>query len=232
MKAAVIIVAAGQGVRMGAEIPKAFVPLGGMPILAHTLRTLSRVPAATELIVVVAEASLPRLQQLLDRDGPWRLPIQIAIGGAQRQDSVAAGLALVSADTELVAVHDAARPFVSPDCVSAAIEAAAAHGAALLALPSQDTVKLVDDRGVVTATPPRSTVWLAQTPQVFRTALLRQAHARARSYGLSATDDAALVEQLGVPVRVVPGNPANVKLTTPDDLHWAEWYLREHPTLR
>jgi 2-C-methyl-D-erythritol 4-phosphate cytidylyltransferase len=226
MKVAAIVVAAGQGARMGSEIPKVFLPLGGVPMVAVTLRALASVELIGEIVVVVAPASVPRIERVLQESGPPRVPVHHVLGGAARQDSVAAGLAAVSPETEIVAVHDAARPFVSPARVTAVIEAAAAEGAALLAVPSRDTVKLVDDHGVVTQTPPRQRVWLAQTPQAFRAGLLREAHARARQDGVVATDDAALVERMGRPVKVVPGDASNLKITTPADLHWAEWYLR------
>jgi 2-C-methyl-D-erythritol 4-phosphate cytidylyltransferase len=226
MRVTAIIVAAGQGARMGSELPKVFLPLAGTPILVHTLRAVSQVMQINQIVVVVAEGTVDRFRILLDESGPWPVPIQHAIGGTERQDSVAAGLAAVSVDAELVAVHDGARPFVSPAAFTAAIEAAAEVGAALLAIPSRDTVKLVHGERLAHATPPRSTVWLAQTPQVFRTALLRDAHARARRDGVIATDDAALVERLGLPVQVVMSDAANLKITTPDDLRWAEWYLQ------
>lgn len=211
---------------MGSGLPKVFLPLAGSPILAHTLRAVSQVTQINQIVVVVAEGAVDRFRTLLDETGPWRVAIQHATGGAERQDSVAAGLAAVSADAELVAIHDGARPFVSPTAFAAAIEAAAEIGAALLAIPSRDTVKLLHGERLVHVTPPRSTVWLAQTPQVFRTALLRDAHARARRDGVIATDDAALVERLGLPVQVVMSDAANLKITTPDDLRWAEWYLQ------
>ena len=226
MKVAAIVVAAGQGSRMGSEIPKVFLPLGGIPMVAVTIRALATVELIGEIVVVVAPEHVPLLERVLEEWGPAKTPVHHALGGAERQDSVAAGLAAVSAETEIVAVHDAARPFVPPARVTAVIQAAAAEGAALLAVPSRDTVKLVDDHGLVTQTPPRQRVWLAQTPQVFRAGLLREAHARARQDGIVATDDAALVERMGRPVKVVPGEASNVKITTPADLQWAEWYLR------
>jgi 2-C-methyl-D-erythritol 4-phosphate cytidylyltransferase len=135
-------------------------------------------------------------------------------------------LAVLDADAALVLVHDAARPFVSLECIEACVAAAASHGAAIAAVAAHDTVKLADPDSVIIETLDRRRIWLAQTPQVFRTALLREAYQRARSDGFVATDDAALVEHLGHAVRIVPGEPTNRKITTPDDLRWAEWYLQ------
>ena len=126
----------------------------------------------------------------------------------------------------LLLVHDAARPFVSLECVEACVAAAATHGAAIAAVAAHDTVKLADPDSVIIETLDRRRIWLAQTPQVFRTDLLREAYQRARSDGFVATDDAALVERLGHAVRIVPGESTNRKITTPDDLRWAEWYLQ------
>jgi 2-C-methyl-D-erythritol 4-phosphate cytidylyltransferase len=220
----VIVVAAGSGTRIGGATAKAFVPLSGTPMLVYPLRTLTRLANVTALTLVVGSDYVGRAHEVVGRYGPWPVAIGVACGGAQRQDSVAAGLALVETPAELVVVHDAARPFVSLATAEACIAAAAAHGAAIVAVPARDTVK-VADAGVIAQTLDRERIWLAQTPQVFRVAMLREAYAQARRERLVATDDAALVERLGASVRIVPGESANRKITTPDDLRWAEWYL-------
>jgi 2-C-methyl-D-erythritol 4-phosphate cytidylyltransferase len=147
-------------------------------------------------------------------------------GGAERQDSVAEGLRALPASVQWVAVHDAARCLVSPRDVARVIDAARAGGAALLAVPASDTIKRVRD-GRVVETPPRAECWAAQTPQVFRAELLREAIAKARADGIVGTDDAQLVERLGVPVRVVEGSRSNLKITRPEDLLLAERLLAE-----
>jgi len=144
--------------------------------------------------------------------------------GQSGQDSVRAGLASVP-DEELVAVHDAARPFVTADVVQRALECAARHGAALVATPARDTVKEVHADGWVESTPPRDRLWMAQTPQVFRADILRRAHERALAKGVVGSDDSMLVERIGVRVHVVPGNDDNRKITTQADLRWAEWVV-------
>jgi 2-C-methyl-D-erythritol 4-phosphate cytidylyltransferase len=212
---------------MAAATPKVFLPLGSQPMVVYCLRTLSGLPGLTALVLVVAADRFDLATRVLDEYGPWPVPVRVVGGGVERQDSVAAGLAATADDADLVLVHDAARPFVARSAVEACVAAAAASGAAIVAEPARDTVKLADSTSVITRTLDRRTVWLAQTPQVFRTSLLRSAYDRARREGFLATDDAALVERIGAPVCIVEGNATNRKITTPDDLRWAEWYLRE-----
>lgn len=221
---ATILVAAGRGIRMGGPTAKAFVSLGGQPLVLHSLRTLIRVPDTRSLILVVGANQVERATAMLTTHGPWPVQVRVVPGGAERQHSVAAGLAAIDADVEMVIVHDAARPFVSLACVEACVTAARTTGAAIAALPVHDTVKVVDG-AAVQQTLDRRRIWLAQTPQVFRTAVLRAAYAHAPCDGEAATDDAALVERCGETVGVVLGEPDNRKITTPDDLRWAERHL-------
>jgi 2-C-methyl-D-erythritol 4-phosphate cytidylyltransferase len=227
---AAIVVAAGPGTRLGAGMPKGFVHLAGLPLFVRSLRALLATPAIAEAIVVAPPDAMAQASALLDAHGPYRITPLLVAGGAERQDSVRHGLAAV-ADASLVAIHDAARPFVAPATVAAVIDAARADGAAIVAIPATDTVKIVAADHWIESTPPRARTWLAQTPQVFRTEMLRAAHARG-SDGGPATDDAALVERLGHRVRVVVGSADNRKITTPDDLAWAEWYLTRSATPR
>jgi 2-C-methyl-D-erythritol 4-phosphate cytidylyltransferase len=228
---AAIIVAAGPGTRLGAALPKAFVELAGRPLVVHSLQALLGAPSVTSVVVVVAAAEVERARSIADRNGPWRCPVTVTAGGAERQDSVRNGLSAVGA-ADLIAIHDAARPFVSPQVVEAAIAAAERHGAAIVAAPATDTVKRVHADGWIESTPPRERIWLAQTPQVFRADLIRAAHADAAGSEATATDDAMLVERLGARVYVVPGNPENRKITTAEDLRWAEWLLARSPVAR
>jgi 2-C-methyl-D-erythritol 4-phosphate cytidylyltransferase len=210
---------------MRAATAKAFLELAGTPMAVYALRTLSRVADVESIVLVISTEQEARVRQIIQRFGPWPSPVQLVPGGVERQDSVAAGLTLVQA-ADLVLVHDAARPFVSPACVQACVDTAATHGAAIAAVAAHDTVKLVGPDSVIAETLDRSRVWLAQTPQVFRAALLREAYAKATRDGYVGTDDAELVERLGHSVRIVPGEPTNLKITTPDDLQWAGWYLQ------
>lgn len=227
--AAAIVVAAGPGTRLGAALPKAFVELAGSPLVIRSLRALLGAPSVTSAVVVVPPGSVDAARALVEGHGPWRCPVTVIGGGAERQDSVRNGLAAVGA-ADLIAIHDAARPFVRADVVEAVIAAAERHGAAIVAAPATDTVKHVHRDGWIESTPPRERTWLAQTPQVFRAELIRAAHAQAGDRHAPATDDAMLVEQLGTRVYVVPGNVENRKITTPEDLRWAEWLLTHPPS--
>ncbi len=208
---------------MGVELPKAFLPLGGTALFLHALRTLRRVAAVSDIVLVTAPDQFARATDVLSHE-PGSEGVELVAGGAERQDSVAAGLAAVP-QAELILVHDAARPFVTEKCIAACIEAAALHGAAIAALPCHDTVKEVDGAGRIIRTLPRSALWLAQTPQVCRADWLRDVFSRAAADDAVATDEAGLLERYGYPVRVVAGDAVNRKITTIEDLGWAEWYL-------
>lgn len=221
MSVAVLVLAAGRGERLGAAVPKAFVPLAGKPLLLHTLAALAHVPELDWIVPVVAADDRPRLVALETALAALPKLRPAVTGGAERQDSMRAGLAALPRDVTLVAVHDAARPFVRAADVRRVLDAAREVGAALLAVPVTDTIKQVRG-GRVVATPERSECWAAQTPQAFRVGLLREALAKAVSDGVRATDDVQLVERLGLPVAVVAGDPGNLKITRAEDLAAAE----------
>jgi 2-C-methyl-D-erythritol 4-phosphate cytidylyltransferase len=211
MRVVAIVVAAGRGERLGHALPKAFVPLCGRSLLGHAVVAL----AASERVDAVLPVLPDGMQPPADAAHPKLL--RAVIGGARRQDSVAAGLAALPPSVAYVAVHDAARALVHPDAVTRVIEAGMRHGAALLAVPARDTIKRVRD-GVVVETPPREECWAAQTPQVFRAGLLREALEKASAEGRTGTDCAQLVEAIGARVHVVPGDSDNWKITEPADL--------------
>jgi 2-C-methyl-D-erythritol 4-phosphate cytidylyltransferase len=221
MATAALVLAAGRGTRLGADRPKAFVRLAGVPLVVHSVRSLSAAQGIDWIQVVVpaGDAGLWREAQSALEGLEGLLPA--VPGGAERQDSVQAGLDALAADVDLVAVHDAARALVRPEDVARVVAVARTEGAALLAAPARDTIKRVRD-GRVQETPPRETCWVAQTPQVFRRELLAEALAKAEAEGFVGTDDAQLVERLGVPVHVVEGDPGNLKITGPEDLLAAE----------
>jgi 2-C-methyl-D-erythritol 4-phosphate cytidylyltransferase len=201
---------------MGGRTPKQFLRLDGRPILTRTVDRFARHRAIDGIVVVAPAEQTRRVKRLLD-GLPRRRAITVVAGGPERQDSVGRGLAAVPEAAEVVVVHDAVRPFVSPALIDAVIQEARRNGAAICALPVTETIKRVAD-GSVQATVDRSGLWSVQTPQAFRAALLRQAHDEARRDGFLGTDDATLVERLGHPVRVVPGQPDNLKITTRADL--------------
>jgi 2-C-methyl-D-erythritol 4-phosphate cytidylyltransferase len=206
-------------------LPKAFIPLAGRCLLLRSLEALAASSEVDLVVPVVAREAMPRLAALeseLRSIGKLRSAVA---GGAERQDSVRCGLEALPAEVTHVAVHDAARPLVRPGDVTRVVRAARWCGAALLAVPVRDTIKRVE-AGRVVATPPRSECYAAQTPQVFRIDWLRDALAKAEADGVRGTDDASLVERLGVAVEVVEGDPANLKITSAEDLALAEVWLR------
>lgn len=216
---AVILPAGGSGTRIGSRTPKQFLRIGGVPILALTVRAFARHARVADIVVAAPPALVPYTRRLLSRHAA-RARVTVVAGGAERQDSVAAGLASVPVDRPFVIVHDAVRPFITPTLIDAVIAGARATGAAICALPVAETVKRVRD-GVVETTVDRSGLWAVQTPQAFRAEVLHEAHDKARRDGVVGTDDAMLVERLGHAVRVVRGLPGNVKITTPEDLQRA-----------
>jgi len=223
MQTAALVLAAGRGERLGSPIPKAFVELLGKTLLQRSVETLVRVSTLDRVVPVVPPESV-------EFRADSRLPVSEKLvaavtGGGARQDSVRLGLEALSAETRWVVVHDAARCLVSVAEVEAVIGAARETGAAILARPSTDTLKRVRE-GAIEATLDRSQCWAAQTPQVFRVDLLREALEKAAAEGFVGTDDAQLVERLGVAVQVVPGSARNLKITTPEDLRVAEALLR------
>ena len=221
---AAIIPAAGQGVRMGFH-KKQLLLLDGVPILVHTLRKFAACPAITAIWIAAPPEDLEEIRKLVDGE-KFATPVHVIAGGARRQDSVENCLRALPSGTYLVAVHDAVRPFVSPEEISSAIEAAAKTGAAILGILTVDTVKQVSRTRII-GTIPRDRIVLAQTPQIFRFEILRQAFDKAREEGFSATDESSLVEHLGVEVTVVPGSDRNIKITKPADLELAQLYLEQ-----
>jgi 2-C-methyl-D-erythritol 4-phosphate cytidylyltransferase len=224
MSVVALVLAAGRGERFGGDVPKGFTPLAGRSLLAHSVLALAASPEITHVLPVVPSEEDARVAACLaELDGVEKL-VPPVVGGEERQDSMRAGLEAVPPDTTLVAVHDAARPLVRPELVSAVVRVAREHGAALLAVPVADTLKRAVD-GRVVETPDRSEYWRAQTPQVFRVELLREGLAKAEATGRHVTDDASLVEALGAPVHIVPGDRENLKITVASDLAAAEALL-------
>jgi 2-C-methyl-D-erythritol 4-phosphate cytidylyltransferase/2-C-methyl-D-erythritol 2,4-cyclodiphosphate synthase len=218
MHVTAIIAAAGEGRRLGAAVPKQLLDIGGRSILERSVSAFAVHDRVDDVIVVLPSELAETPEQCLTPE--TSSAVRVVPGGARRQDSVANAFDRVSPRSDVVLVHDAARPFVSADLISRAIDAALTHGAAIAAIPARDTVKRVErtgDRVVIADTIPRDAVYLAQTPQAFRRDVLRAAVAIGRS-GVDATDEAMLAERAGHRVHVVEGDPANVKITTPADL--------------
>ena len=222
---------------MGAEMPKQFLELDGKPLLIFTLHRLAACSAITEFIISTRAEEVDSIVARVARENLGR-PVRVVRGGDTRQDSVGNALAELSSEADLILVHDAVRPLVTCDQIDRVIAEAMACDAAILGMPAMDTVKevkrasLPGDVALITATIPRERVVLAQTPQVFRASLLLEAFARARQDGVSASDEAGLVERMGRDVHVVAGSERNLKITRPGDMQLVEFYLREERAAR
>ncbi|HWZ54036.1 MAG TPA: 2-C-methyl-D-erythritol 4-phosphate cytidylyltransferase [Candidatus Acidoferrales bacterium] len=229
---AAIVPAAGLGTRMGAETPKQFLELDGMPLIVFTLRRLAACAAITEFFISTRADDIVSLQDKVAKSGIGR-PARVVHGGDTRQQSVANALAQVDPTTEVVLVHDAVRPFVTPEQIDRVIAEARKRGAAILGIPAIDTVKevkrasLPEDVALINATIPRERIVLAQTPQAFRYELLRDAFRLAQRDGVTASDESALVERFGHEVFVVLGSERNLKITRPADMELARFYLEQ-----
>ena len=246
MKVFVIVPAAGLGTRMAPpssarakrESPsKQFKELGGVPILVRTLRKFAATPAVYEIVVALRKDEISPFRTQLEKQYPEILNkrLQLVEGGQHRQNSVSNALAKIAVDPravnpeDLVLVHDAVRPFVTPEIINAVIAAAQKHGAAIAGWPAVDTVKQVDrtaEGALIKATIPRAGVVMAQTPQGFRYDILKKVFDEAAADGFLGTDEASLIERAGLPVAVVMGSPRNIKITTPADMELAEFYLK------
>ncbi len=227
-----ILPAAGLGTRMGAEMPKQFLELDGMPLVIFTLRRLAACATITDFFIATREEEVASLDARVAQEKIGR-PVRVVRGGDTRQESVANALAEAPPDTEIVLVHDAVRPFPTREQIERVIAEARARGAAILGIPAIDTVKevkrasLPEDVARITATIPRERIVLAQTPQAFLFALLQEAFARAKQEDFIASDEAALVERLGRDVYVVLGSERNLKITRPADMDLARFYLEQ-----
>jgi 2-C-methyl-D-erythritol 4-phosphate cytidylyltransferase len=228
---AAILPAAGLGTRMGHDTPKQFLELDGVPIVIHTLRRIASCPLITHIIVATRAEVVEKLEARINQE-KFKQAVLVVKGADSRQGSVGRALEQVPSDTELVVVHDAVRPFVTVEQITRVIEEARKCKAAILAVPAMDTVKevkrasLPEDVALITVTIPRERVVLAQTPQVFAMHLLKKAFSVAEEDGVSASDEAGLVERLGHEVHVVQGSERNIKITNPADMDLARFYLQ------
>jgi len=201
---------------MGSNIPKQFLLLDGKPILHHTLSVLDQCSIVDEVILVVSKKEIEMVQQQIQDFHPK--VTKVIMGGKERQDSVSNGVQSLDSETDIVVVHDGVRPFVLPDLIRETVVAARDFGAAISAIPVSDTIKKVNQEGLVERTVDRSGLWRVQTPQTFQVSLLKEAIEKAQADNFYGTDESSLIEYLGREVKVIPGSEFNIKITRSEDL--------------
>lgn len=230
MQTVAIIPAGGAGKRMASGVPKQYLPLAGVPVLVRTLRAFQLAEAVDEILLAVPEGDIGEVRETIV--ARWRLSKvgRVVAGGPERQDSVRNALQHVREEHGIVLVHDGVRPFIGGDLIGRVVAAAEAFGAATVGVPVKETVKEAGGDGWVIRTVARDGLWLTQTPQGFRREILVAAYDRAVQEGFRGTDDASLVERMGTPVRMVPGEVDNIKLTTPEDFALGEVLVRRFPS--
>jgi len=221
-KVVAIIPAGGSGRRMRSQSPKQYLLINGKPVLVHTLLKLQKISLIDDIRVVVPEEDILFVRENMKKPYQLNKISDVIAGGRERQDSVRNGLVGVGEDYDIVVIHDGVRPFVTEEVLSRVIDAALQSGAAIAGMPAKDSVKEVHSDGSISRTLNRETVWLAQTPQAFQRRIIQEAYHNAAYDGYYGTDDASLVERLGIPVKMILGNYANIKITTPEDLVLAE----------
>ena len=212
---------------MANSVKKPYLRLAQKPILAHTIQRFEENTAVDAIFVIIDKDDFSDCETNVLEPYAFKKVQKLVAGGETRQMSVYNGVRALSADVDFVVVHDGVRPFVTDETISACLIAADECGAAVAAVPVKDTIKIADENAFILETPVRERLWAVQTPQVFRKPLLEEAHQTAHAQQLTATDDAALVEQLGFPVKLVMGSYANLKITTPEDLRVAEVLLSD-----
>lgn len=224
---AVIIPAAGSGSRMQSELPKPFLPLGDHTILWHTIHAFLNAEGLVQVIIPTSKEYFDRVHEIIHSLPTNPVQFNVVEGGSERQFSISNGLSLLQDSVEIVAVHDAVRPFINLDLINRCSSEALECGGAIIAVPAKDTIKKIGLDGRIVETPDRSILWQAQTPQIFKKEILCRAYEEAILGGFVGTDDASLVERLGEMVKVVEGDRENLKITYPVDLEIAELILKQ-----
>ncbi len=225
MAAHAVIVSAGKGLRMNRTTPKQYLPLQGIPVLGHTVLAFNQCSEVDNIILVVPIKDVSFCSDQLLADLDIDKSIRVVAGGERRQDSALCGILAIDDQRGIVIIHDGVRPLVQPKLISRCIQAASINGACMLGIPLQDTLKSVDQNQRAVETILRTDMWLAQTPQAFQYKLIREAHEKAQKDGFEATDDASLLERMGIPVQILAGSKHNLKITTEEDLILADTIL-------
>lgn len=224
MHVSALIAAGGRGRRMNSSISKQFLFVKGYPILYYTLKTFELMDCFDEIVMVAGKQDMDYTREQIINQYRFE-KIRMIEGGLERQDSVYNGLRELSPQTDIVVIHDGVRPFVTKEIIKKSIEAAKRYKAVGVAVPVKDTIKVVGDGNIIKQTPNRKELWAMQTPQTFKYDLILKAHEEARKDNFFGTDDAMLVERLGLPVRIIEGAYENIKITTPEDIIIAETFL-------
>ncbi len=228
MKTVAIIPAGGSGTRMESGIPKQYMLLGGIPVLAHTLRVFQGSPSVDDIFLILPAEDVSKAEKNIVQRYNLTKVTQILPGGKQRQDSVRNGIDAIGNGYDIVVVHDGVRPFISLELLEMVIIEVVKIAAVTFGVPVKDTVKTVGAGGLVDRTLNRDKLWLTQTPQVFAASVIKEAYERAYAEGYYGTDDAELVERLGIRVRMLLGSDDNIKITTKADLQLGELFLKMH----
>ncbi len=226
-----IIVAGGKGIRMNNEIRKQYLPLAGRPILAHTLLSFDKCSEIDKVFLVAPEEDFDFCQDHILSELNLQKEVNLVQGGIERQDSVYNGILAIDASGKnssenIVVIHDGVRPFIPAKKIIECIDDARASGACILGIPAFDTLKTITASGYIEKTIQRDTVWLAQTPQAFQYSIIKKAHLAAKKEGISGTDDASLVENIGMAVKIVMGSRNNIKITSREDLLLADAMIK------
>lgn len=220
-----IFPAAGRGSRMKADRNKILLELAGESILVQTLKRFARIDRISNLIVAVSKEEIPIIKNLLESKN-FLKPIQIVEGGSERQFSIYNAIKKVSPESEIVLIHDAARPLISVETIERVIDSAIEFGGSIAAVPEKNTIKIATSDQFVYKTLPRNLLWEIQTPQAFRRKIIEKAYESAISDKFLGTDDSSLVERIGAQVKIVESESSNIKITTPDDLLFAKEFIR------
>jgi 2-C-methyl-D-erythritol 4-phosphate cytidylyltransferase len=225
----VIIPAAGSGKRMGEDKPKQYISLAGLPLLVHTISRFEKSGLVDEIVLVVRRDEVAWVKENILKGNNLRKVKKVVEGGKERQDSVASAIKWLwdtTGENDIVMVHDGARPFLPQNKIRECIHEAQKSGACVLGLKVTETLKMVDGEGMIRSTVSSGDIWVAQTPQAFKWPLLKEAYIRAREDGFYGTDEAALVERLPHPIRIIPGVFWNIKITFPEDFQLAEQIIK------
>ncbi|MDO4300370.1 MAG: 2-C-methyl-D-erythritol 4-phosphate cytidylyltransferase [Clostridia bacterium] len=225
MKNSVIIVAAGSGKRMKSAIAKQYIELKGRTILSYTVETFNKSEYIDEIILVTSKDAIDFVREEIVLKYGFNKVKAVVEGGSERQYSVYNGLQAVSADSDVVLIHDGVRPFVADKYIAELESIAMEYGGCVLGVPVKDTIKICDEGGNITDTPDRASLWLAQTPQCFKHDVVMGAYEAAMAEGILGTDDSMLVERMGTKIKMVKGDYNNIKITTPEDLYMGEVIL-------